>query len=789
MKETRSPWWDLPAALIFLTAVWLASTRLQVTNWTDRLEIVANLSLIGGILGLALGYSRYRKGWVWFFSIIFTLFFVTQQLSLTSALFTSARERLLILGPRFLFALSQLFNGKPVEDSILFLAAVALICWLLGLVGAVILVRRGQALAALGLAAAGVITVEYFEPGNLHPFLSAGFFIAALLLIARLYYLRARQRWQENGLQVDAELGFDLTRGALAVGIILVFLAWNVPWFLKVIQPGSAEQIRLQQGMNSFQRTFNNLVAPLRNTEPRPFYYDDRLELGYGAKLGDRLLYTIQTSVPPDQGLRYYWRVRFYDLYRDGSWRNANFSRRMIQPYAKLLAESNDTGRRRVNLTVQVFNPSSDQIIIPNSPVAVSLKVTSDYLQNGLQEVDVIRITPDEAMNVGAIYLVQSQISSPTVQELRAAGSDYPEWVITTYLQVPADLSERMNDLALELTRDLETPYDKAVAVTRYLRENITYQSEIEPFPDDVEPIDYFLFETRKGFCNYYATAEVLLLRAAGVPARLAVGYAQGELQGERTFSVRERDSHAWPEVYFPGIGWIEFEPTAAQQETAFADETAPPIPSEAQANPDELRSIPLPIIDDEPFNRAEAEEERLDRLLAEKQQQQRLQTWLILSGAFAALAAFILWLRRRTVVRQRISTWMNSVETALEKRGIRIPRWLKYGFRRRYPRRLDQAFANVGWSLALLGEKPNPGQTPARQAGLLVKLLPTAAVEIRMLEAEYTKGTYSLQSADEAAALKAGRRLKWKAIIAWVERKILGRTALHEEIRHRGKA
>ena len=80
----------------------------------------------------------------------------------------------------------------------------------------------------------------------------------------------------------------------------------------------------------------------------------------------------------------------------------------------------------------------------------------------------------------------------------------------------------------------------------------------------------WVLFHTKKGFCNYYASDEVLLLRSIGIPARMAVGFAEGEGSNDSTargesFIVRNHDAHAWPEVYFPNIGWVEFEPTVNQ--------------------------------------------------------------------------------------------------------------------------------------------------------------------------------------------------------------------------------
>src|SRR5205823_12348521 len=97
-------------------------------------------------------------------------------------------------------------------------------------------------------------------------------------------------------------------------------------------------------------------------------------------------------------------------------------------------------------------------------------------------------------------------------------------------------------------------------------RKNITYDQNIDAPPSNVDPVDYVLFTTRRGYCNYYASAEVIMLRSLGIPARLAVGFNQGQVDtSTNTFHILEQNAHAWPEVFFPNYGWVEFEPTASE--------------------------------------------------------------------------------------------------------------------------------------------------------------------------------------------------------------------------------
>ncbi len=130
----------------------------------------------------------------------------------------------------------------------------------------------------------------------------------------------------------------------------------------------------------------------------------------------------------------------------------------------------------------------------------------------------------------------------------------------------------RVRDLALRITTAYENSYDKAEAIEAVLR-TYTYNQQIAAPPAGVDSVDYFLFESREGYCDYYASAMVVMLRSVGVPARVVVGYTPGQPATEQAdalgvadvYRVLERNAHAWPEVYFPSYGWIQFEPTASE--------------------------------------------------------------------------------------------------------------------------------------------------------------------------------------------------------------------------------
>lgn len=164
-----------------------------------------------------------------------------------------------------------------------------------------------------------------------------------------------------------------------------------------------------------------------------------------------------------------------------------------------------------------------------------------------------------------ATYQVESAVPAVDETRLRVAGTLYPGWVRQRYLALPETVPTRVLALARDLTATQPTPYDRARAIESYLR-TFPYNLNLPTPPRDRDVADYFLFDLRRGYCDYYATAMVVLARAAGLPARLVIGYAGGSFDpANGRYLVTEAEAHAWPEIYFPDYGWIEFEPTAAR--------------------------------------------------------------------------------------------------------------------------------------------------------------------------------------------------------------------------------
>jgi len=167
------------------------------------------------------------------------------------------------------------------------------------------------------------------------------------------------------------------------------------------------------------------------------------------------------------------------------------------------------------------------------------------------------------------LYEGYSLLPAMNARMLREATDDYPSDIRDTYLQLPPQLDPRIPELARQITEREQNPFDKTIAIEDDLRSHFAYTLNLTGKPGE-DPLAHFLFETRAGHCEYFASAMAIMLRTLGIPTREVNGFLPGEyndLAGD--YIVRESDAHSWVEVYFPGTGWMTFDPTPPGAESA----------------------------------------------------------------------------------------------------------------------------------------------------------------------------------------------------------------------------
>ncbi len=158
-------------------------------------------------------------------------------------------------------------------------------------------------------------------------------------------------------------------------------------------------------------------------------------------------------------------------------------------------------------------------------------------------------------------YQASSDIAPPSADQLRKAVEDYPPALGARYLQLPR-MDARVGALAHEITSSSSNNYDRARALEAYLRTHYRYTLQLSRHTP-ADPLAEFLFERKQGHCEYFASSMALMLRALGIPSRVVNGFQTGEFNDVTAeYIVRASDAHSWVEAYFPGTGWVSFDPT-----------------------------------------------------------------------------------------------------------------------------------------------------------------------------------------------------------------------------------
>jgi hypothetical protein len=296
--------------------------------------------------------------------------------------------------------------------------------------------------------------------------------------------------------------------------------------------------------------------------------------LGGSVKQDMRVAFRAQLEMP------YYWRGESLEIYTGSRWLHAvgktslSFEHLPSSADFRNLFTGVSTKAQQVAITAD--KPLGRVMFVPGQLVRMqSIDGQPPFTHGGLRVFGkrflyLSHVESDQDLWSRTTMTVEVPlISEHQLRQVRYDSSKTNPYV-QAHLQLPPQLPRRVKQLAERLTHGADNWYDKAVAIEQHLKSNQAYRyslSEVPPLPEGKDFVDHFLFESKVGYCDHFSTAMVVLLRANQIPARWVKGYAPGEL----TYSpvtrryqatVRNKDAHSWVEVYFPGIGWLPFEPT-----------------------------------------------------------------------------------------------------------------------------------------------------------------------------------------------------------------------------------
>jgi transglutaminase-like putative cysteine protease len=558
------------------------AAAMRWADWVPGLWVLQATSLLAVASGFLLAKSRFSGRVAFLISLVYGVFTVGffSGLMLPEAMSWNAKIPELVT--RQLHWLQKAANvildpdaADISRDGLIFVMQTGMLLWLVGHLAAWYTFRKLR--IWLVIVPSGIVLLltvtNYYGPEPMMVTVVGYLFFTILYIVSSHYMVRERN-WREQKVVYNRETRLDFLQIGFLIALVAIPLAWLVPNAAAggVLQEYSEP---LDSGWQRIQDGWTQLFASLKSYGGEyADLYGKTLALGGPRDISPEPVMDVQAN-----GGRY-WRGTSYDKFTGAGWTTTVDKTLVVDPDRQL--EVSSYARQQViTVTITTYLPNTGMIYFPHRPQGTDRQVKMTVLEDGSDSYDIIDAVSRYVLYEGKKYDAWGTASVADDVSLRAAGDDYPDWVVGLYLQLPPDLSPRIAELADEIAGNRLTPYDKAEALTDWLRTNITYNEHISAPPVDVDPLEYFLYNSREGYCNYYASALVVMLRTQGIPARIVAGYAQGTyLEDQGVYRVYSDDSHTWVEVFFPHYGWVEFEPTASEApivRTAAKNEIPPP--------------------------------------------------------------------------------------------------------------------------------------------------------------------------------------------------------------------
>jgi len=581
--------------------------------------------------------------------------------------------------------------GETTRDTTFMRLALTYLVWLLVMHAALELFRtRRTFLAILPLGVGLISNVAYTSIGIGYVYL---YFGVALLTMVWAHTTHLEGIWERRGIDIAAHLRSGAMYTGTLVSAAIIVIALMTPY------------VTLDRAINHFwsvygpeiERFYERLDKAFAGRHPVP-----TPERRPGDEVGQHLVYTaprldqteifrVVTSDPPpvsrpDYGMdpwayeyepqwvevpKRYWRQRTYDAYTGRGWENPEQQTTDWAANTEWKEPPDTDATMVLTQRYTLVQDTGSLAYHVNEPITLDHPYAAITRGSG----DLIALTVD-----ADVYTVISLVPNVTEEQLQAAEGEYPPQIRERYLSTE-NVPESVQALAQRIVAEVGavTRYEKARAIEAYLRQ-FEYNLEIEAPPPGADIVEHLLFEVGQGYCDYMASAMVVMLRSVGVASRYASGFNMGYYDEMRAaWIVQETNAHAWPEVYFPDIGWVEFEPTPSQ--TVFD------FPASASGEERLQLPPPPPVPTPEPA----AEEPTLPALWGVTVLIITLVVFLVLRpparlrrrrrapaqvvwGAYSGLLRRAGWLGIAPRGGQTPSEYLHALRTELRRRGMSLP-------------------------------------------------------------------------------------------------------------------
>jgi len=458
----------------------------------------------------------------------------------------------------------------PGDDKIVFVVFITLIAWLVGYISTWFVLRRSNPWVAVVLGMVVIMFNLSNLPDNYYIYFILYFFAAALLIAITRMMGRTPDAGNTANYSGSSLIYLGVT--LLVITAIAASISWVVPQARATsLQNWIATSMPWQDNfLESKVNIFGSIPA---KTSASTASILENLLFQQSWNQSDDIQYVVVCKRPS------YWRMNAYDTYESWGWTNGLASKTTLAantPWTDSAVYSN----QEIMQYAVVTGIRTDVLFASGEFVSSDMPVRLNFdMENNTFSVIAMRM-----LELGEQYIVTSSISTATESDLSGAGGSYPSAIKTTYLQLPDDFSENIRLLSENITREAATPYAKVKAILAYLAQ-YQYQRDVNPPPEGVDNVEYFLFTQKSGYCLHFASAAALMLRSVGIPTRLAIGYLPGD-PGKNPFQyiLRDKYYHAWTQVYFPGYGWVDIEATPAGP-ASLVSTNAPVVSSPAIAS------------------------------------------------------------------------------------------------------------------------------------------------------------------------------------------------------------
>ena len=474
-------------------------------------------------------------------------------------------------------------SGGAAQDNLIFTVMAGFVLYVVGSITAFLArkYRQGFLAAIPSLWLLGAILM-YSSVGR--SLLVFGLGLAVLLQLM-LDHEGLLERWQSLGLDYHPGVLIDRLFAVLGVALLVLALAAITPNLRveAIVTRYYTVTAPINQALEDFA---DRLFPDVRGTSrlrggglsgglPNEFLLSAGPDLGGAEVMRVRTNESAYSDYPFDDAPPpgHYMRSATLTDYDGLGWRNpATITRQDVAANERWWSDSGDGRKLVVQSVILLFN--TQVIFAAPEPIEVSV----DYQVEERASGDIVALRGRERS-----YTVVSSVPAVDDDMLRALPQwrfdiDLPE-EYRNHLELPDTITDRTRELARELAQTSDNPFDRVQALEAFLR---TYEYDLtvpEPPDDVVDVADFFLFDLQRGYCDYYATAFVVLARLMGLPTRFATGFAVGHWDPrEGVWIVTEAEAHSWPEVFFPEVGWIPFEPTAGRPQLTRV--AAPQLPS-----------------------------------------------------------------------------------------------------------------------------------------------------------------------------------------------------------------